>query len=122
MASQQACAKVVSQFQKVGRRDVAARSWKPETLADYEDLGVHPISEVGVGISVPLVPFLTRSHDVAEEHVTPRCEVKLTGGGLANLKLFNLSDELDAVHTLDSQTKCNTRVRCWHGVQAVVGI
>ena len=103
MTSQQACAKVVSQFQKVGRRDVAAHSWKPETLAYYEDLGVHPISEVGVGISVPFVPFLIRSHDVAEEHVPPWGKVKLTGSGLANLKLFNLSDELGAVHTLLGQ-------------------
>ena len=27
-----------------------------------------------------------------------------------------------ALDSLDSQTKCNTRVRCWHGVQAVVWI
>ena len=103
MASQQVCAKVVSQSHKMGRRDVAAHPWEPETLADYEDLGVHPISEVGVGISVPFVPFLIRSHDVAEEDVPPWGKVKLTGSGLANLKLFNLSDELGAVHTLLGQ-------------------
>jgi hypothetical protein len=49
----------------------------------------HPLLVVGLGLS-----FLV--HDVADEYVAARRQIEGAAAGLADLELFNLSDDLDS--------------------------